>query len=478
MQKLLAVTRRRAVHCFAVWLAVGGFSSSLVRADVKLPRIFSDNMVLQQGKPLPIWGKAEAGEKVTVTIAGKQAEATADGMGKWSVKLAALPVSAEPLEMTVTGKNTLTLKNILVGEVWICSGQSNMEWPVTAADNPNDEIAAAKYPKLRFITVPKTKGGNEPRDDFAGSWSECTPETTASFSATAYFFGRELQKMRNVPVGLIHASWGGTPAEFWTPAAEFAADPSLKQTSDHPYAQSVMKEPSTLYNGMIAPVISYAIAGVIWYQGESNVPMAAHYRKLFSAMIEGWRKAGNQGDFAFLYVQIAPWVYDRIKGWPRTGCPLVREAQLQTLALKNTGMVVTMDIGNVSDIHPKNKQEVGRRLALAAQAVAYGEKLEFSGPIYKSQKIDGNKIVVDFDHASSGLLAKGDKLLTFQIAGKDRLFVDANAVIEGHTVVVSSPTVAEPVAVRYAFQDDALPNLFNKEGLPASPFRTDDFPIP
>ena len=448
---------------------------SAVQADVRLPHIIGSNMVLQQGKPLPIWGWAEAGEKVPVSSAGKQAEGTADDKGKWRVTLEALPVSAEPLEMTVSGKNKLTLGNILVGEVWICSGQSNMEWPVTAAQNPAEEIKAAMYPKLRLVTVPKKSGGQMPQEDFEGAWAECTPQTVASFSATAYFFGRELQKLRNVPVGLIHASWGGTPAEHWTPAAEFAADATLKETSDHPHAQGVMKNPSHLYNGRIAPVVPFAIAGAIWYQGESNVPMAAHYRKLFGAMIHGWREEWKQGDFPFLYVQIAPWVYDRINGWPRSGCPLVREAQLQTLAVKNTGMVVTMDIGNVNDIHPQNKQEVGRRLALNAQAVAYGEKLVYSGPLYKSMKVEGNKIVVEFDHAGGGLKAKGDKLVTFQIAGKDRVFVDADAKIEGQTVVVSSPAVAEPVAVRYAFQDDSLPNLFNQEGLPASPFRTDDF---
>lgn len=462
------------------WIAIPAIVSclaTLVQADVKLPKIFGDSMVLQQGKPLPVWGLAGPGEEVSVKIAGKEARGTADDKGKWLVTLPALEVSDKPLEMTVSGKNTLTFKDILVGEVWVCSGQSNMEWPLMGALNPQEEIKAADYPLIRLITVPKLRGGNEPRADFEGKWVLCKPETVAGFSAVAYFFGRDLSRDRKVPVGLIHTSWGGTPAEYWVPPATFVDHPELKKTSDHPVAVNVMKDASTLYNGMLAPLVPYAIAGAVWYQGEANVPMSKEYRQLFPGMIEGWRKAWNQGDFPFLFVQIAPWNYAAIKTWPRIGAPLVREAQLHALSLKNTAMVVSMDIGNVNDIHPKNKQEVGRRLALAARAVAYAEKLVYSGPLYKSMQVDGNKVVVHFDHAGSGLAFKGDKLVAFQIAGADKQFVDAEAKIEGDTVIVQSDKVSTPVAVRYAFEDVALPNLQNKEGLPASPFRTDDFEI-
>jgi sialate O-acetylesterase len=458
-------------------LALGlcGLSPSSVRADVRLPKLIGDNLVLQQGKPLPIWGWADPGEKVSVTFAGKTEVATADEKGKWMVKLPAQSANSQPRELSVAGKNTIVLKNVLVGEVWIGSGQSNMEWSVAASANPQEEIQNGTYPEIRLFTVPKKRAGAEPQEDVVGQWSECTPDTVKGFSAVLYFFGRDLHKQLKVPVGLIHTSWGGTPAEHWMPNSAFAADASLKQTSDHPHAQNVMKEPGTLYNGMVAPLVPYAIQGVIWYQGESNVPMAKEYRKLFPAMIQGWRKEWNQGDFPFLYVQIAPWVYSNIPTWPRSGCPLVREAQLKTLSLPKTGMAVTMDIGDVNDIHPKNKQEVGRRLAHCARAQAYGEDLVYSGPLFKSMKVDGSKIVLSFDHLGGGLAQQGDKLRTFQIAGKDQQFVDATAEIVGETVVVHSPQVAEPVAVRYAWQDDALPNLMNRAGLPASPFRTDNF---
>lgn len=447
-------------------------------ADVKVPKIFGDNMVLQQGKPVPVWGWADAGEKVVVTFAGKTAEATPDDKGKWTVKLPELAASAEPQVLTVMGKNTLTFKNVLVGEVWVCSGQSNMEWSVRASLNAEAEIKGAAFPQIRLITVPKPNVGkdkNEPQTDFVGSWTECKPETIPNFSAVAYFFGKNIYELKKVPVGLINTSFGGTPAEYWTPTSAFTADPMLKTMSDHAHSKNVMQQASVLYNHQINPLVPYAIAGALWYQGESNVPMGKQYAKLFPGMIQGWRKEWGQGDFPFLYVQIAPWVYDRIATWPRTGAPLVREGQLKTLtAIPNVGMVVTMDIGDVNDIHPRNKQEVGRRLSLAARALAYGEKeLVYSGPLYKSAKVEGNKITVTFDNAK-GLKMTGDKLLTFQIAGADKKFVDAAATIAGEQVVVTSDKVAEPKFVRYAFTDDAVPNLFNADGLPASPFRTDE----
>ena len=323
-------------------------------ADVKLPKVFGDNMVLQQGMPVPFWGTADAEEKVTVTLGDKTAEATADAMGKWSLKLPELAATADPQTVTVTGKNTLTFKNVLVGEVWVCSGQSNMEWSVSLALNPKEEAAAASFPQIRFITVPHgdAKKGATPQSDFAGSWAECSPANISSFSAVAYFFGREIHQQKKVPVGLIHTSYGGTPAEYWVPPSAFAADAALKETGEHPHAKNVMSTPSILWNSMVAPLVPYAMRGVIWYQGESNVPMAKQYRKLFPGMIQGWRKEWGQGDFPFLYVQIAPWDYGLIKEWPREGAALVREAQLKALATPNTAMVVTTDIGDVKDIHP------------------------------------------------------------------------------------------------------------------------------
>jgi sialate O-acetylesterase len=443
------------------------------RAEVRLPSIFTSHMVLQHGKPTRIWGWAGAGEKVTVEFARQTVEAQADDAGKWRAELAALEPSAESRTLKVTGpESAIELTDVLVGSVWVCSGQSNMEWSVTASLNAQEEISGANYPNIRLITVPKVSAP-EPADNFEGAWAACTPETVPGFSAVAYFFGCELQRRHDMPVGLINAPWGGQPAEYFTPASAFEADPSLKETSDHPHAQNVMKTPSVLYNGMIAPLVPLAIDGVIWYQGESNVPMGRQYRKLFPAMIEGWRREFGQGDFPFLFVQIAPWNYGGIGDWPREGCPLVQEAQLMTLRLPNTGMVVTQDIGNVADIHPANKQEVGRRLALWACQYVYGDELVASGPIYKGHAIDGNKVVITFDHAS-GLKAAGEQVKWLKICGADKTFVDAEGTIVGDTLVVSSPAVAEPVAVRYAFEDIAEGNLFNAEGLPASPFRTDN----
>ncbi len=448
------------------------FLPAVTSADVALPKIFGDEMVLQRDKPLTIWGTADANEKVTVTIGDSSKTTSAGQNGKWSVELPSLPASKKPVPFTVQGNNKISLKNVLIGDVWICSGQSNMEWSVDRGKNPQQEIAAADHPQIRLFTVKRHKA-DAPVDDVTGSWAICTPASIPKFSAVGYFFGRYLQKHLDVPIGLINSSWGGTPAEYWTPKSSFENDPQLKQTSDHPHAQNVMTTPSVLYNGMIAPLAPLTIRGAIWYQGESNVPMARHYAKMFGAMITGWRREFGQGDFPFLFVQIAPWNYAGIKSWPRSGAPEVREAQLQTLALPNTGMVVTTDIGNVKDIHPKNKQEVGRRLGLAARAVAFGENIVASGPIFREMKIDGDRAILSFDHVGGGLLARGETLSHFQVAGKDKKFVDAQAKIQGDKVIVWSDAVSEPVAVRFGFSDIAEPNLFNKEGLPASPFRTD-----
>ncbi len=460
---------------------------------MKLPAIFGDNMVLQRGQPVPVWGWADKGEEVTVTIAGQKHVAKAGDDGRWKVtlpKLATtvtdvevaitLPAGAHdsmsvkrPLTMTVEGSsgNKITVMHIMVGEVWVCSGQSNMEMGIGGVNDAAKEIAAAKYPRIRLFTVEKTKAA-QPASDVKGKWAPCSPQTVSAngwggFSATAYFFGRQLYKSLKVPIGLIHTSWGGTPAEFWTSRKALEANPALK-----PLAQG---EALCLYNGMIAPLIPYAIRGAIWYQGESNIGAAYRYRTLFPAMIANWRADWGQGDFPFGFVQIAPYNYHRDWKTDPACCPELWEAQLLTLkSAPNTGMAVTTDIGNLTDIHPKNKQEVGRRLALWALANVYGKKLVYSGPIYKSMAVEGDTIRLQFDHCGGGLTARDGKPLSdFTIAGADQEFVPAVATIDGDSIVVHSDKVAKPEAVRFAWRDDATPNLANKEGLPASPFRTD-----
>jgi sialate O-acetylesterase len=490
-------------------------TGSISVADVKLPAIIGDNMVLQQHAKIPIWGTADAGEKVTVTLRGQKLSTTADSAGKWQVRLNPLDIG-EPLEITIAGKNTIRLQNVLVGEVWVCSGQSNMQWSVKASANPDAEIASAEYPNIRLFSVKRTVA-EKPLSDVEGEWVACRPETVADFSAVGYFFGRELHKTLNVPIGLIHTSWGGTPAESWTSHPKLARGADFKPILDrwtkilaeYPLAkanydqQSAQWEkdaekaksegqepprrpraplgpdhphrPAGLYNGMIAPLIPYAIQGAIWYQGESNAGRAYQYRKLFPAMIQDWRQAWGQGDFPFLFVQLANWL--EIKTDPvESSWAELREAQSMTLSLPKTAMAVAIDIGEADDIHPKNKQEVGRRLALAARSI-YGQEMVYSGPIYTSMKIENAKIRLHFKYADGGLMAKGGETLKgFSIAGKDHKFVWAQAKIDGDTVVVWSDAVPDPVAVRYAWADNPVCNLYNNAGLPASPFRTDKLP--
>ncbi len=416
--------------------------SALAAAAVKLPAVIGDNMVLQRGRPVPIWGWAGKGEEVTVAVAGQSLTTKADDQGRWKVVLDKLDVG-EPLEMTVQGSSgsTLTLKNILVGEVWVCSGQSNMEFPLNAGKNAKEEAAAAQYPKIRLFTV-KKNNTPQPQIDCSGNWTECSPATVGGFSAVAYFFGRDVFQQLGVPVGLIHTSWGGTPAQLWTSRPVLEANAALK---------GLVPGGSGLYNGMIAPLIPYAIRGAIWYQGESNIGGAYQYRTLFPAMIANWRTDWGQGDFPFGFVQIAPFFYG---GQDPALCAELREAQLLTLAASpNTGMAVTMDIGDLKDIHPKNKQDVGKRLALWALAKVYGQKLVYSGPIYKSMAIEGRKIRLQFDHVGGGLISSdGKPLVDFTIAGADQKFVPATAEIDGDSIVVHSDQIAEPVAVRYAWR--------------------------
>ncbi|MHB9026562.1 MAG: sialate O-acetylesterase [Armatimonadota bacterium] len=481
-------------------------------ADVKLPAVFCDNMVLQRGIADPVWGWAAPGEQVTVSIAGQQVKATAGADGNWKAKLAPLQAGG-PFEMTVAGNNTLTLKNVMVGEVWVCSGQSNMEWVVRNVNNAAQEIAAANYPGIRMFTVTKIIS-YEPKANCTGWWAICSPQTVSAFSAVGYFFGRELHKALGVPVGLINTSWGGTPAQSWTDRQSYLDNPLLKPTMDYTdsamqkYAnatETAMREwlaavdkakaegkplptppfvpgdprssaamPTGLYNGMVAPLIPFGIAGAIWYQGESNAGQPALYRTLFPAMISGWRRAWGQGDFPFLFVQLANF-YAQQTTPVESGWAELREAQTLTLALPNTGMATIIDIGEAGDIHPRNKQDVGKRLALWAQAQTYGKKdVVYSGPMYDSMTVEGNKIRLRFQHLGGGLVTKdGGPLKGFAIAGADGKFVWADTVIDGDSIVVSSAEVANPTIVRYAWANNPVCNLYNKAGLPAVPFRTD-----
>ncbi|MFH1744267.1 MAG: sialate O-acetylesterase [bacterium] len=641
-------------------------------SNIKLSALFSDHMVLQQKKPLVVWGWADPGGTINVTIGGRKGTAISNEDGKWSTTLRSLSAGG-PHTMTVSGKNTVTLRDVMVGEVWVCSGQSNMQMPVKIGNygvfNAEQEVAAANYPNIRLLTVPTEVSFTPEGDTKSDGWHVCRPETVGPFSAVGYFFGRDLYNHMNVPIGVIHTSWGGTPAEAWTskeslmtmpdfrqrieeaeklipdlsridtireeyekkrhewvrsldrhdggyeenraawaePVFDASAWPSMDlpqnweqaglpgldgfvwfrkeinipenwvgkqltlslgpindmnrtwfngtQVGSHevwggwekpsvyavpgklvkpgrnviavrvldignlggicgeakqmkldaegigsiPLAgawqykpgldlkaadappmspavfESLQNMPGVLYNAMISPLLSYPIQGAIWYQGESNASRAYQYRTLFPLMIRDWRGKWGQGEFPFLFVQLANFLEPKSEPNESAWAEL-REAQLMTLSLPNTGMAVAIDIGEAKDIHPKNKQDVGKRLALAAQRIAYSEKLVFSGPIYKSMNIQGDVIRLRFEHVGGGLTAKRDGgLKGFAVAGENRKFVWANAKIEGNTVVVSSPEIRHPVAVRYAWAENPVCNLYNKEGLAASPFRTDSW---
>jgi sialate O-acetylesterase len=486
---------------FRILLALSCAAGRPACGEVKPNRLFSENAVLQQGVNLPVWGIANEGEKVTVSIQGQTVSVTAND-GRWLTHLKALQPGG-PFVMTIAGENTVTLTNVLVGEVWLCSGQSNMEMPLDAAANSAEAIAQARDPQLRFFSVPH-EATDEPKRDLPDgcAWREATPVTAKYFSAVGYFFGRYLREARNTPVGLIHSSVGGTPAEAWMPHGVLTADPEFaailerqaeavkkydpaKAAADYKTAIEKAKaegkdaakiyepkspavafgRPSGLYNAMIAPLEPFALAGVVWYQGEQNRTRPREYRRLFPALIDRWRSGWGEGDFPFLFVQIAPF---------REIPPELREAQLLTWQkTPRTAMVVTDDVGEGNNIHPTHKEPVGARLALAARAIAYGEKIEYSGPVYDSMKIEGDRAILSFTHVGDGLVAQGGELKGFTVASVDEHFVPAMAVIDTDKVIVSSPAVTKPAAVRYGWDNVPDVNLFNRQGLPATPFRTD-----
>ena len=488
---------------------------SAAQADVRLPEIISNNMVLQKDIPLPIWGWADAGEEVTVTLGESSVKGTADGAGKWKVTLPAVKTAGGPHEMTVKGKNEIKVSNILIGEVWAGSGQSNMQWNVAQSTNGQQEIASAKFPKIRLFMIPLIPSGT-PSEHVAAQWVECSPETVAGSSAVLFFFGREIHQKLDMPVGLITTAWGGTRIQPWIPPQGYTAIPELdgekhemlgmlngyadalahygdaikvynhavdsakrggalpavpSNLPGHPLNSNYQH--TGLYNGMIHPIVPFGIRGFLWYQGESNNGQGMHYFQLKKGLIEGWRSVWNQEgnrDFPFLFAQLAPYNY----GGDPTRLAGIWEAQAATLAVKNTGMAVLTDITTLNDIHPPNKQEVGHRLSLWALANTYGNAdLVYSGPLYKSMKADGNKVVITFDHAAGLKSRDGKDLSWWSIAGEDKKFVKATATIAGETVVVTADALNKPVAVRFGWHQLAEPNLNNGADLPASPFRTD-----
>ncbi len=474
---------------------------------MSLPYLIADHMVVQRGLPVHIWGMAEPGETVSVAFRQNERRSVADQLGRWSVYLPPGDAGG-PFEMEIAGSNRYLLKDVLVGDVWVAAGQSNMEWPLRWAADAEKEIAAARYPHIRLVRA-MHKTSEYPADNLVGEmWSECTPETAAGFSAVAYHFGRLIQASTGVPIGLIQTAWGGTPVDGWTSRHAIAEDPSLmpvfaewdarmqdyalerlryhraakdweKATEadrrkhrpvppppEKPVGAGSPWEPGVLYNAMVAPITPFAIRGVIWYQGEANGSKlrAPLYGKLFQAMIKDWRRAWGLGDLPFLFVQLANYHA------PNSDWPDLREGQREALALPATAMAVTIDVGTPDNIHPPDKKTVGMRLSLAARALAYGEKVEYSGPSPRRGELEHRAAVIRFDHAR-GLTARGGAVRGFELAGQNGDFVPAEAAIEGSSVEVRSSRAKHPVWVRYGWKDNPDCNLYNSSGLPASPFR-------
>jgi sialate O-acetylesterase len=483
-------------------------------ADITFAPLFRDGAVLQRDQPIAIWGQAAAAEKVEVRFRQQTATVITRADGRWKVALKAEPASPVPSELTASGANTVVVRDVLVGDVWLCSGQSNMALLVRGAADAEREMAAAKFPLIRQFKVP-TGVAERPADEVGGSWTTCSPETVGNFSAVAYFFARDLHQKLNVPIGLVNSSWGGTQIEGWMSEATLRADPAAREIqarwektlADHPaavaaHAQSLAKWsadeaaakaagkafarpkprtpegpgsrwlPAGIYHAMIAPLVPYAMRGVIWYQGEANAARHDEYASLFSAMIKQWRI-----DFAqllpFYFVQLAN--FESAAGNHGDVWAFQREAQARALKLPATGMAVTIDIGDPKNIHPKNKQEVGRRLALHVRKQLFGEKLETDGPMFVSARSEGAAMRVVFSHASGLKLepAKEDGRVSFEIAGADQKFVPAEARLDGQALIVGAASVSAPVAVRYAWRNSPDARLFNRAGLPAAPFRSD-----
>jgi sialate O-acetylesterase len=571
-------------HFFRYFFGLAILGVATGRADVRMPAIFGDHMVLQQDMKIPVWGWADPGETITLSLGANKASATAGADGKWRAYFPAIPTHTDPLTLTVAGNNTLKFSDVLVGDVWVSSGQSNMEFPLKMAHNADAELPRANDSQLRLFLVPRRRA-LQPLDDILGStitndsyysggffgikddtrgvWMVCTPQTASFFSAVCYFFGKDLRADLKRPIGLIGSYWGGSPAECWISLPGLKAEPAVGHSinayqntlSAFPGGDSDMETqyaaylearkkwdqdmsanpgrtdwnaacatwqaaipqlqaegkpipqrpappipepaapangfvPALLFNGMIAPLMPYAIKGVIWYQGESDtncVSGALEYKTLFSRLITDWREKWGEGDFPFLFVQLANNDPRRMKAGEISPWAVLRESQFKTLDLPHTGMAVAIDLGMATSIHPLDKMDVGHRLALVARRVAYGQEVLDSGPVFESMKIDGTKAHLTFTHASDGLIIGtspwiepgappvSTELRGFAIAGADKNWVWAAAKLEGNEVVVSSDQVPNPVAVRYAWAMNPECNLYNKAGLPACPFRTDDW---
>lgn len=505
------------------------------QAAPKLPGFFTDNMVLQRDKPVPVWGWDDPGAVVTVSFGGQTQQATTNTQGKWMLRLAPMPANAQPQVLTVND-GAIRLNNVVIGDVWICSGQSNMEWIVNQSLDPAIEAAKVDTSLIRQMKV-QHFAGDFPVQDLQSSWVPSNQHTIGGFTAVGYYFARRLHSELNVPIGLIATNWGGTRIEPWIPPVGYRMVPYLKQLRAHVDQVDVATEvgranyikafqelsvwasqaateleagrdtlpkkpnmptygrshqdPTRLYNEMIHPLIPFAIRGAIWYQGESNGGEGDSYFHKKQALIGGWRSLWGQGDFPFYFVQLANFQAATNNPAGADGWARLREAQVKSLTIPNTGMAVTIDIGHPTDIHPKNKQDVGGRLAQWALAKEYGKDIVPSGPLYKSMAVEGSAIRITFDHVGQGLMVgkktilkpydpveelAPDALKRFAIAGADRVWHWADAKIDGDTIVVSSPVVTAPIAVRYAFSmNPEGANLYNKDGLPASPFRTDNW---
>lgn len=455
-------------------IAVGlSLLMSAVQAQISLPAVFADHMVLQQKSDVPVWGWARA--SATIKVVGSWAPhdtvtTVVRPDGNWKVVLKTAEAGG-PYSLSITGDGSCELKDVMLGEVWLCSGQSNMEWtPMSNIDNRDAEIAAANYPDIRFFHIPR-RGAATPQNDCDATWAACTPETMKNTSAIAYFFGRDLQKELDVPVGLVVSAWGGTPAEVWTPRELVMQNAEIREAiPDQTYPWWPV-EPGVLYNQMIHPIVPYSLAGVLWYQGESNRDHASSYGVLLKTMIESWRKDFGK-ELPFYLVQIAPHTYNANDNGPA----LVREHQEWiSRTVPATGMVVVSDcVADVKDIHPTDKQSVGLRLANMALGKTYGRLASgYESPVFKSLTISKNKALVSFLHADNGLMCKDKQITGFRIAGADGVFYPAKAQIKDQTVILTSPKVKNPVVVHYCFDDATIGNLFNKEGLPVAPFRSD-----
>ena len=511
---------RRTLSTALLVLALSLIVAEPLPADVTVSHLFSDHMVLQRDLPIRVWGTAEPGEKVTVTLGDRTAAATTDASGKWLVALEKMTAGG-PFTLTVVGNSRIEVQDVLIGEVWVCSGQSNMnmpiDWGVFGAWGTPECTEALKMiddPQLRMFLA-ANQVSNVPMINVPGQWKIAKGNEVLKWSAAGYFFGVELRRELGVPVGLVKSSVGGTQIESWTGReALLAAAPKHKsglerwdrqvaefneETFQKEFAEwqakadkaktegarapskplrpnESVRKPTGLYNGMIAPLVPYTTRGFLWYQGESNVANAYEYRTLFPNMIRDWRTRWGQGDTPFLFVQLANFKARSDQPGESQWAEL-RDAQVLALSEPNTAMAVIIDIGDANDIHPKNKQDVGKRLSLAALKLAYGRDLVHSGPLYKTMTVDGGKVRLTFTHTGKGLVARGGEIKGFTVAGTDKTFAWAKAVIDGDTVIVSSDAVAAPAAVRYGWADNPECTLYNAEGLPASPFRTDDWPL-